>query len=74
MKELISYIISELVEKKDEVEITEDDLHIKITLAKSDMGKVIGRHGKIIKAVRSIVKAAGQKDNKKYVVDVIERE
>ena len=74
MKELVEYIVTQLVEFKDEVLITEEGQVIKVKLAKSDMGKVIGRHGRIIKAIRAVVRAAGTKDNVKYSVEIVEVE
>ena len=74
MKELVEYIVSQLVENKDEVRISEEGQLIKVRLAKSDMGKVIGRHGRIIKAIRAVVRAAGQTDGAKYSVEIVEVE
>ena len=78
MLELVKYIVNQFAEKPDEVEydVTENDRGTEITviLSDSDMGKVIGRQGKIAKAMRTIVKAAGAKENKKYSVEIKERE
>jgi hypothetical protein len=74
MKELVEYIVSQLVEFKDEVNITEEGQVIKVRLAKSDMGKVIGRHGRIIKAIRAVVRAACPKDGAKVSVEIVEVE
>ena len=66
MKELVEVIAKALVEHPDEVVVTqkEDGKHITIELhvAASDMGKVIGKQGRIAKAIRSVVKAASSKE------------
>ena len=72
MKELVEYLVTELVENKDAVVITEEGETISVSVDKKDMGKIIGRGGKIAKAIRTIVKAAGTKVGKKYVVDILE--
>lgn len=77
MVELIKFVVSRFAEKPDEIEydITEDgnNVNVKITLADSDMGKVIGRQGKIAKALRVLVRAGSQKENKKYNIEISER-
>ena len=77
MIELIKFVVGTFAEKVDEVvyDITEEDnvVSVKITLPESDMGKVIGRQGKIAKALRTIVRAGGQKENKKYNIEIVER-
>ncbi len=74
MKELVEIIAKALVDDPDQVQVeeTEKDDEIRITLhvAQSDMGKVIGKQGRIAKAIRSVVKAAASKDEKKVVVDI----
>ena len=75
MKELVEVIAKALVEHPDEVTVTqkEEGKHITIELhvAASDMGKVIGKQGRIAKAIRSVVKAASSKDNKRVDVEII---
>ncbi len=75
MKELVEVIAKSLVDYPDEVVVTEkeDDKTIVIELhvAASDMGKVIGKQGRIAKAIRSVVKAAATKTDKKVVVDIL---
>ena len=68
MKELVEVIARALVEKPDEVVVTETLIDLKV--APSDMGKVIGKQGRIAKAIRSVVKAAASKEEKKVVVDI----
>ncbi|MBP5383490.1 MAG: KH domain-containing protein [Lachnospiraceae bacterium] len=74
MKELIEVIAKALVENPDEVVVTqrEDDRAIVLELhvAQSDMGKVIGKQGRIAKAIRAVVKAASAKETKKVIVDI----
>ena len=75
MKELVEVIAKALVEHPDEVGVTqkEDGKHITIELhvAASDMGKVIGKQGRIAKAIRSVVKAASSKENQKVDVEIV---
>lgn len=76
MKEVLEIIAKSLVEYPDEVNITEienDDQSITLELrvAQSDMGKVIGRQGRIAKAIRTVVKAAANRNNKQVSVDII---
>ena len=74
MKELVEVIASSLVDNPDEVVVTmtEDDEQIvlNLTVAPDDMGQVIGKQGRIAKAIRTVVRAAGSKGNKKIMVDI----
>lgn len=74
MLELIKYIVNRFAEKKDEIEYIvneiNDTVSVTIVLDESDMGKVIGRQGKLAKALRIIVRAASAKENKKYNVEI----
>ena len=63
MKELVEVIAKSLVENPDEVVVTETE---------KDMGKVIGRQGRIAKAIRTVVKAASSKSSKKVIVDILQ--
>lgn len=78
MLELVKYIIAQFAEKPDEIEYKveekENSVEITVILSESDMGKVISRQGKIAKAMRTIVKAAAAKENKRYNVEIKERE
>ena len=75
MKEFVEVIAKALVEHPDEVVVTqkEEGKHITIELhvAASDMGKVIGKQGRIAKAIRSVVKAASSKENQKVDVEIV---
>ena len=74
MLELIKYIVNQFAEKPDDVEyLTEekgDTIEVTVLLDESDMGKVIGRQGKIAKALRTIVKAASAKSGKRYNIEI----
>ena len=74
MKELVEVIAKALVENPDEVAVTEsvkdDEIVVELKVAASDMGKVIGKQGRIAKAIRSVVKAAASKDDKKVIVEL----
>lgn len=73
MTELVKFLVTSLVDNADEVKVTEgEDGTVDIQVAKSDMGKVIGKDGKIAKAIRTIVKAAGAKKGVKYTVNILE--
>ena len=75
MKELVEVIAKALVENPDEVVVTEKEegkhITVELHVAASDMGKVIGKQGRIAKAIRSVVKAASSKDNKRGDVEII---
>lgn len=76
MKELLTYIAKNLVDAPDEVNVTEvareDELLLELRVAADDMGKVIGKHGRIAKEIRSIMKAAGNHKNMKVSVDILD--
>ena len=75
MDELVLFIAKSLVDKPDEVKVEmreEDDAFvIELSVDPSDVGKVIGKQGRIAKAIRTIVKAASVDAEKKYVVDIL---
>ena len=74
MKELVEVIAKALVENPDEVVVTEsvkdDETVIELSVAPADMGKVIGKQGRIAKAIRSVVKAASSKEDQKVIVEI----
>ena len=76
MKELVEVLAKSLVDNPDEVVVTEKDtgksLVLELKVASSDMGKVIGKQGRIAKAIRSVVKAAASKEDKKVIVDILQ--
>ena len=76
MKEVLEIIAKSLVDYPDDVNITEienDDKSITLELrvASGDMGKVIGKQGRIAKAIRTVVKAAASRENKQVSVDIV---
>ena len=76
MRELVEVIAKNLVDNPDEVVVTEEangkNVTIQLHVAQSDMGKVIGKQGRIAKAIRSVVKAASSKESKKVIVDIVQ--
>lgn len=76
MKELVEIIVKALVDEPDQVVITEevkdDEQVISIKVASDDMGKVIGKQGRIAKAIRTVVKAAAIKDDAKVSVEILQ--
>ena len=77
MLDLIKYIVGQFAEDKENVEyvVTEKDrvIEVCIILSPSDMGKVIGKQGKIAKAMRTIVRSATPVSSKRYVIEIRER-
>lgn len=75
MVELVRFIAQSLVEHPEAVEVREvenaDSIVIELRVAEGDMGKVIGKQGRIAKAIRSVVKAAAAKEDKRVVVDIV---
>lgn len=78
MKELLLYIAQNLVETPDQVSVTEredeDKTVFELRVAPPDMGKVIGRHGKIAKEIRALMRSVAQRQNKRISVDIIDAE
>ncbi|WP_346663793.1 KH domain-containing protein [uncultured Merdimonas sp.] len=76
MKELVEVITKALVDDPDSVVVTEREEKrttiLEIKVADSDMGKVIGKQGRIAKAIRQVVKAAAAKEDKKVIVDIMD--
>lgn len=76
MKELVEVIAKSLVDNPDEVMVTETEtdkaIVVELRVAQSDMGKVIGKQGRIAKAIRAVVKAASSQEDKKVVVDILQ--
>ena len=74
MKELVEMIASALVDNPDEVVVTEteteNEIVLNLSVAPADMGKVIGKQGKIAKAIRTVVRASASKSDKKILVDI----
>ena len=74
MKEILEYIAKSLVDNPDAVVVTEetkeDTLVLKLQVAQSDMGKVIGKSGRIAKVIRQVLNAAAARDKIKVIVDI----
>lgn len=78
MKELLLYIAQSLVESPEQVSVTErqedDKTVFELRVAPPDMGKVIGRHGKIAKEIRALMRSVAQRQNKHISVDIMDAE
>jgi len=76
-KDLIEYIVKSLVDYPDSVvvhEVTgETVVSIELTVTEEDLGKIIGRYGRTLKAIRSVLYTAGLRANKKVILELIER-
>ena len=76
MAGLVESIAKALVSRHADVFVTEEvngnEIVIKLSVAKEDMGKIIGKQGRIAKAIRTVVKAAAIKENKRVTVDIVE--
>jgi predicted RNA-binding protein YlqC (UPF0109 family) len=76
MKELVEVIATSLVDHPEEVVVTEKEtdksIIVELKVAPEDMGKVIGKQGRIAKSIRTVVKAAATKDDKKVIVEILQ--
>ena len=76
MKELLLYVPTQLVDHPEAVTVTEredgDNMVLELRVAPEDMGKVIGRQGRIAKEIRTVVKTVAQRDGKRVTVDIID--
>lgn len=76
MKELLTYIVQSLVDEPDKVQVdehtTERETVFEVRLADGDMGKVIGRQGRIVRQIRVLMKAVGQRQGKKVSVEILD--
>jgi uncharacterized protein len=76
MRETIEMVVKTLVDDADAVDVREIDRNgttrIEVRVAQPDMGKVIGKQGRTVRALRSLIYAAGQKQHRRYVLDVVE--
>lgn len=75
-KDLVEYLVKCLVEEKEAVSVeevmVEDRLVLKLKVATTDMGRVIGKQGRIIKSIRELVRAYSTKQNQKVSLDIVE--
>ncbi len=75
MKELIEYIVKLLVDSPDEVQVTEYEgrtIVYELSVAEADIGKVIGRQGRTVQAIRTVLTAAASRQNKRAALEIIE--
>ncbi|WP_317855651.1 KH domain-containing protein [Chakrabartyella piscis] len=76
MKELLEVIAKNLVDSPDKVQVTQTEneraLVLELKVAPEDMGKVIGKQGRIAKAIRTVVKASGVHEDKKIIVEIVQ--
>lgn len=77
MKEVLEIIAKSLVDYPEQVDVKEIDnedqtVTLELRVAESDMGKVIGKQGRIAKAIRTVVKAAASRENKKVAVEILQ--
>jgi hypothetical protein len=74
--ELVAYLVRSIVEQPDEVEVEEfeeeGELVLEVKVADDDLGRVIGREGRVAKAIRTIARAAGARDDRRVSVDIVE--
>ena len=76
LQELLEYLAKSLVDNPDDVSIsvteTETTVVLELTVAKDDIGKVIGKQGRIARALRTVMKASGVRDGKRVIVEIID--
>jgi len=76
LKELLETIAKSLVDRPDDVSVNEvegeQSIILELRVAQEDMGKVIGKQGRIAKAIRTVIKAAATKDNKRVIVEILQ--
>ena len=76
MKELLTYIVQSLVETPGEVSVTEREANgetvFEVRVAAGDMGKVIGRQGRVVKEIRTLMKAVAQREGKRVSVEILD--
>lgn len=78
LKQILADIAKSLVDFPEEVVVNvteeeDDDITLELSVSENDMGKVIGRHGRIAKAIRMVMKAAANADGKRVKVDIVDR-
>ena len=76
MKEILETIVNTLVSDKDAVSINQVDgeqsIIFEVKVAENDMGKIIGKQGRIAKAIRTLIKAIATKENKKVIIEILD--
>ncbi len=77
IEKLVKFVVEQFAEHKDKIEYktneTENAVELTVLLEEADMGKVIGKQGKIAKALRTLVKASTPRDSKKYLIEIKEK-
>ena len=76
MRELVEFLVRALVEQPDKVEVEEfeedGDLVLEVSVAEDDLGRVIGRGGRIANTIRTVARAAGARDDRRVIVDILD--
>ena len=76
MKDLLNFILENIVQKKDDIKITENKIdnivNIKLNVNKDDIGRVIGKNGKVIQSIRTLLKIYSIKSDQRVYLDVVE--
>jgi len=76
LKDLVSYLAGSLVDEPDTVQVREiqngDSVILEVSVAPDDMGKVIGRHGRVARAIRTVTKAAAARQGRRAMVEIVE--
>jgi len=76
VRELVEFLVRSLVEQPDKVEVEEfeedGDLVLEVSVAEDDLGRVIGRGGRIANAIRTVARAAGTRDDRRVIVDILD--
>ncbi|MDY3871035.1 MAG: KH domain-containing protein [Clostridiaceae bacterium] len=76
MKEMLTYIVGNLVEKPEEIQVNVlengSSITLQLRVAAEDMGRVIGRQGRIAKEIRTLIRAMGLRDDKRVMVDILD--
>jgi predicted RNA-binding protein YlqC (UPF0109 family) len=76
VRELVEFLVRALVEQPDRVEVEEfeedGDLVLEVSVAEDDLGRVIGRGGRIANAIRVVARAAGARDDRRVIVDILD--
>ncbi|MBQ4527671.1 MAG: KH domain-containing protein [Clostridia bacterium] len=76
MKELLEFIAKSLVDSPDDVYVTESQsgssVVLELHVSEADMGKVIGKQGRIAKSIRAVIKACASRENKKVIVEIVQ--
>lgn len=78
MEELLKYIAQSLVDKPEEVKVVKNEndktIVLELYVATDDMGKVIGKQGRIARAIRTVIKAGSSMSKKKYIVEIVDHD